>query len=223
MTKKIIPIPNKRIKDLTGQRFGRLTVLGYCGRNRFENIEWLCRCECGNETVKTTSSLVSGRTVACGCYNASRTHGKAGTTEYQTWSAMIQRCTTPGHKAYPDYGGRGIKVCARWRRSFQNFLDDMGPRPGKEYSLDRIDNDGDYEPSNCRWTTQLEQMNNRRMNHRLTFNGENLTINQWAAKLGINSTAIHRRIALGWPVERILTEPVAYGRRPKGHAASKAK
>jgi hypothetical protein len=223
MTDKIIPVPDSLKHNLTGRKFGRLSVLGYVGRNRFDHAQWLCRCECGNETVKTTSSLVSGRTVACGCYNASRTHGKAGTTEYQTWSAMIQRCTTPGHKAYPDYGGRGIKVCGRWRHSFENFYNDMGPRPGKKYSLDRIDNDGDYEPSNCRWTTQLEQMNNRRMNHRLTFNGENLTINQWAAKLGINSTAIHRRIALGWPVERILTEPVAYGRRPKGHAASKAK
>lgn len=223
MTDKIIPVPKTIRNDLTGRKFGRLTVLGYAGRNRFDHIQWLCRCDCGNETVKTTSSLANGRTVACGCYNPSRTHGGVGKPEYQVWSAMVQRCTTPGHKAYPHYGGRGIKVCARWRHSFQNFYDDMGPRPGKGYSLDRIDNDGDYEPSNCRWATQRQQMNNCRINHRLTFNGQTMTINQWAAKTGINNTTIHQRLKHGWSIERTLTEPVAHGKRWKNHAASKTK
>lgn len=220
MTTKIIPVPDTVRKDMSGRRFGKLTVLGYVGRNKFDHHLWLCRCDCGNETLKTTSSLNSGRTVACGCYNASRKHGKVGTPEYATWSAMNQRCATPGHQAYADYGGRGIRVCDRWSHSFENFLADMGPRPGKGYSLDRIDNDGNYEPGNCRWSTQEQQMNNRRVNHKLTLNQRTMTVGQWAKETGIGVTTILRRLELGWSVERALTEKPAYGKR---HAASKTK
>jgi len=223
MTTKIIPVPKNAKNDLTGQRFGRLTVVGCVGRNQFDHVLWLCRCDCGNEKQATTSSLRGGRTVSCGCYSPSRTHGLSKTPEYKVWTAMVQRCTTAKHQAYKDYGGRGIKVCDRWRHSFENFLADMGPRPGKGYSLDRINNNGHYEPGNCRWATQTEQTNNHRNNHRLTLGGETLTINQWAKKLGVRDTAIHRRLAMGWTVERTLTEPVKYGKRPKNHAASKTK
>lgn len=223
MTDKIIPVPKTIKNDLTGRKFGRLTVLGYAGRNKFDHVMWLCRCDCGNETTKSTSSLTSGRTVACGCYNPSRKHGGFGTSEYQTWSAMNQRCANPEHQAYASYGGRGIKVCKRWRNSFPNFLEDMGPRPGKGYSLDRVDNDGDYEPANCRWTTQLDQMNNRRMNRRITFRGETMTVSQWAAKTGISKNTLSRRIDSGWAIERAMTEPTGSGKRWKDHAASKTK
>ena len=213
MTKQIIPVPPSVRKNLIGQRFGHLTVINYAGRNQFDHHLWLCKCDCGGEKVSTTSSLCAGRTVACGCYNPSRTHGMSKTKEYKIWTAMVQRCTTPKHQAYEYYGGRGIKVCDRWRHSFENFLSDMGKRPSPDHSLDRIDNDGNYEPGNCRWATHREQTNNQRNNHVLAFNGESLTINQWAHRLGINDTTIHRRIELGWPIERILTETVGTGKR----------
>jgi len=217
MTQDIIPVPNTVKRNLLGQRFGKLTVIAYAGRNQFDHHLWLCRCDCGNEKTSTTSSLCAGRTIACGCYSPHRTHGMSKTPEYKIWTAMVQRCTTVKHQAYKDYGGRGIKVCERWRHSFENFLDDMGKRPSPLYSLDRIDNDGNYEPGNCRWATQTEQTNNQRNNHIVEFNGESLTINQWAEKTGINSTTIHQRIKRGWSIEQILTEPVAHGKRWRNH------
>ena len=223
MTRKIIPIPNSIKNDLTGKTFGRLTVIGYVGRNQFDHFLWLCRCECGGEKVATTSSLNNGRTVACGCYNASKTHGMSNTPEYKAWRQMINRCTKPHNHAYPQYGGRGIKICSRWLESFENFYADMGPRPNDKHSLDRINNDGNYEPHNCRWAVSFDQMNNRRNCHYLTFNGQTLTIKQWAMKMGIGDTTIHQRLKLGWSVERALTETAEHGKRWKNHTSSKTK
>lgn len=149
------------MSDLTGMRFGRLTVIAAAGIKSRQR-QWRCVCDCGGTKVVAGSSLKSGCTKSCGCLNsetarkARTSHGMFGAPEYNSWAAMIQRCTNEKEKRFADYGGRGIKVCARWLESFENFYADMGERP-EGMTLDRKENDGNYEPSNCRWATKLEQ------------------------------------------------------------------
>jgi len=133
---------------------------------------------------------------------------KGNRAEYNSWSNMRQRCTNPKTQKYKYYGGRGITVCARWA-SFAHFLTDMGRKPTPKHSIDRINNDGNYEPSNCRWATHDQQMENTRSdrNHVITLNGQSLTITEWAATLGIERSVMYRRLKR-WPLERALTEPL---------------
>jgi hypothetical protein len=136
-------------------------------------------------------------------------HGMIKTPEYFTWRGMRQRCENPNCRNFPRYGARGIKVCERWIESFTNFFSDMGPRPSNQHSLDRIDNDGDYAPANCRWATRLEQMNNREINKLITHDGVTLPISEWARIKSIRRDTLHNRIfRLGWSSERALTTPV---------------
>jgi len=152
-----------------GKRFGRLVVLAEAGyRNQCRY--WLCRCDCGTEKEVQVSSLIRGRINSCGCLRTQlfTKHGMTDDPLHICWMNMHQRCRTPNHPGYADYGGRGIKVCERWN-SFENFLADVGPRPSSEHSLDRYpNNDGDYEPGNVRWATKAEQMLNRRPRKRRT-------------------------------------------------------
>lgn len=149
--------------DRTGQVFGKLTVLEQAGRDKLKKVLWRCRCECGKETVVVSGSLVTGNTTSCGCVlkAAITKHGGWNKSSYNTWRAMIRRCTKPTDKDYPRYGGKGVSVCARWLE-YANFAADMGEPVGDE-TLDRIDTYGNYEPSNCRWAGVQTQNRNVRI------------------------------------------------------------
>jgi len=197
--------------DMTGKVFGRWTVLSRSGSDKRGELLWLCRCSCGNESSLTGSSLRSGNSISCGCYQAEhpsqKTHGASGTALYGTWKAMIRRCENKNTSAYDNYGGRGIEVCERWRHSFEDFLADMGPRP-KGYSIERKNNNGNYEPSNCRWAPPKDQANNTRSNRVLSIRGESKTLTQWSEKSGVGAGTIWKRLSLGWDAERAVFEPV---------------
>lgn len=136
-------------------------------------------------------------------------HNASYTPEYYAWENMIARCNYKSYKNYSDYGGRGIKVCDRWRNSFNNFYEDMGKRPSSKHSLDRKNTNGDYSPDNCRWATSTEQLINRRIAHNLTYNGKTQIVSEWAKELGISQFTLRARIRYGWSVERILGTPVS--------------
>ncbi len=197
--------PHWRVKDITGKKFGRYTVISFSvTRNR--TALWSCRCDCGNEKIVAGSSLRTGAIISCGCYNKEvvTKHGKYGSNSYVTWIAMKSRCLNANHVAYHRYGGRGIKICDRWLNSFSSFLEDMGDRP-KGMSIERIKNDLGYFKDNCRWATPKDQTNNMVSNRILSYNGKAMSISLWAKETGIGESTIRERIRHGWPVDAALT------------------
>lgn len=192
--------------DLTGRQFGKWTVVGeVVGHHPKKVAYWLCRCECGTEKIVRGSALTGGRTHGCKpC--SKRQHGMTGIPEYVTWQRMNDRCHNPKCLDFPEYGGRGITICDRWR-DFAAFYADMGPRPTPAHSIDRIDNALGYCPENCRWATPTEQARNRSYVRLLTFQGTTLCLMDWAAKIGIGVSGLHNRLAKGWSLERALTTP----------------
>jgi hypothetical protein len=265
-------VPNRRI-DLTGQQFGRLTVLKRANLDQRGHSQFLCKCSCGNTTIKFGKFLQSGASKSCGCLRAIveslpvdsvhgrltvlyelprggrgqravrckcscgsvvdialesirkrrtfscgclqrelssarvRTHGKSETSEYRIWVQMKDRCSNPKIRNYPKYGGRGITVCERWKDSFESFYSDMGPRPSLEHSIDRINNDGNYEPGNCRWSTRLEQARNRRNSFRVTYDGVTMSLQMWSEETGIHWKTMRHRLQRGWSTKAALFTP----------------
>ena len=201
-------------KDISGQKFGRLVVQARIESDRHGNARWQCLCDCGKSHSALGQSLRSGAIVSCGCYasehagDSGRTHGASGTSAYKAWYAMTQRCTNPNNPKWHRYGGRGIKVCARWQ-DYTLFLADMGKRP-LGMSLDRKDNDGNYEPSNCRWATPLEQASNRNNNVRVSVDGACLTASEASRRLGENRGTVSRRIRDGWSPEAAANTPLQH-------------
>ena len=195
-----------RLHVNSGETFGRLTVVQEIGSQRPRQIE--CMCQCGTSTIVSLGNLRHGLTRSCGCLRRGTHLFLDYPSEYAIWSLMKQRCLNPSDRAYGYYGGRGIRVCDRWLHSFAAFLADMGRRPSKTHSIDRIDNDGNYDPGNCRWATWKQQHRNRRNNRLLTHDGQTLCVTEWSEVTGINAKVIFGRIYDGWSVEDTLTRPV---------------
>lgn len=208
-----------RRKNLIGQKFGKLTVFGAAPNERHRNgryyAMWYCRCACGKRTTHSSMNLLSGDVKSCGCnrhtgkWNLKHGHAKhgGGSKMYYVWTGMLARCGNPKTSNYHRYGGRGIRVCARWKKSFINFLRDMGQKPFGT-SLDRIDNNGNYCPANCRWATRLVQANNTSRNKYVIHDGMRLTYSQWAKRLGISTTAFWMRINTRmWSIKRAINTP----------------
>lgn len=202
-------------RDLTGMKFGKLTAIKVVGRSKARKLMWLCECECGKTNIVTGSDLTSGKTKSCGCSKVERmrkqslTHGQSGTRIYGIWRGMKTRCYNPKFHEFRNYGGRGISMCKEWTDDFCKF-EDWALHNGynEKLTIERIDVNGNYEPSNCRWATIQEQANNRTSNHLLTFNGKTMNIAEWAREVGIKDKLLRRRIRDGWTTDRALTQPV---------------
>lgn len=207
-----------RAEDLSGRRFGRLTVLHrYDGPS--SDVKWVCKCDCGNTTNSFRTHLKTGKSQSCGCLRSEltskraatgdirRTHGMRRTPEYGVWCAMRRRCENPKVDRYPQYGGRGIKVCERWKR-FENFISDMGQRPDPSFSIERRDNNGNYEPANCKWAKNEEQTYNKRTTRLLDYKGRKLTVQQASEIAGTPRANIFSRLYLGWSVEQAIETPI---------------
>lgn len=200
---------HKNVSNLAGREFTRLTVIKPVGKTSNRKIVWLCRCLCGKTLEVVGASLVSKNTESCGCLHIDKvtTHRSCRSSEYKSWSGMLSRCRSETNPDWDNYGGRGITVCDRWLE-FENFLEDMRPKPSPKHSIDRINNNGNYEPINCRWATRVEQDNNKRTNRMLTYNGETMCLTAWARRIGMNPVSLHSRIAKGMSVEEAVTTPV---------------
>lgn len=197
--------------DLTGQRYGMLSVLSFAGRVGKSQALWKCLCDCGAEAVVRLGNLRNGHTRSCGCERVATTtkskttHGMYGTPEHASWSNMLTRCGNPSNPKYKDYGGRGIEVCERWLHSFENFLADMGARPPNT-TLGRVDNNGHYSRSNCEWQTLIEQGRNRRNTALFLYNGKLATVPEHCESIGLKPSTVRSRIyTYGWPIEKAFS------------------
>ena len=209
--------------DLTGKRFGRLTVVEFAFKKNKRKY-WLCKCDCGNYKAIQSPHLTSGHTQSCGCLHKEKAkqlltkHGKYYSRLYSIWVDIKDRCCNPKNQAYKNYGGRGINIWSEWldkENGFMNFYNwAMANGYNDGLTIERIDNDGNYSTDNCRWATVKEQANNRRSNVLVTHNGKTQTMKEWAHDVGIPYKAVWARMQkLGWSSERALTEPVKKGKR----------
>lgn len=200
--------------NLKGRRFGRLLVLKEAGENKHKQVLWKCKCDCGKETEVITANLLSGKCQSCGCFREynHKIHGMCYTRLNSIYRKMKERCLQVSNPRYKDYGGRGISVCDEWLGkdgfiNFYNWAIENGYR--EDLTIDRIDVNGNYEPSNCRWADRITQGNNTRFNHWLTYNGETHTVAEWARIMDMPYGRLLSRInVLHWSVERALTEGV---------------
>lgn len=198
-----------------GERFSRLVAVrpldGVVRHNR--GHWWLLRCDCGNDREAPAYLLREGRVTSCGCLAleqaraqglSNRTHGATKTLEYKSWCHVKDRCTNPRAKKFPSYGGRGIKVCERWLKSFEAFFADMGQRPSPQHSIDRINNDGNYEPGNCRWATKKEQSRNQRTSVFFEHDGQRKTLGEWAEHFGVGISTASQRWRRGYSFHEVF-------------------
>ena len=217
--------------DLKDTIFGRRTVLHEAPGLHYSSgptkRRWKCRCVCGNEKVIIQAVLTAGKSRSCGCYKRDKkiamntTHGCSNgkgvnPKEYDVWSAMLQRCSNPKNKSYKNYGGRGVKVCERWRgrEGFSAFLSDTGSRPSAQHTLERMDNNGDYSLENCQWASRKTQGNNTRRNRILSLNGTIQTLQQWADSVGVNGSTLASRLSTGKTLKEALS--MKKWAKPKG-------
>lgn len=196
-----------KLIDLTGKRFGRILVLSRAVTRSNKGTRWKCKCNCGKIFFVRSWSLRNGLSTSCGCYSAELKykHGREPKKLYYVWHHMKDRCFNPNNKRYHHYGGRGITVCDEWRSDFVAFREwslANGYREG--LTIDRIDNNGNYQPENCRWITNFEQQSNKSNNRFITAHGETHTISEWARILNVNPKALHHRFARGKSPEDIV-------------------
>lgn len=208
-----------RGKDLSGQIFGRLTAISLYRRDEKSNSYWLCKCICGNESVVRIGDLTSGNTKSCGCYHTeknarliaerNKTHNESGTRLYNIWRGIKQRCRYKRNVSYKNYGGRGIDVCNEWYNSYETFRDwALLNGYEDELTIDRVDNEKNYEPDNCKWSTHKTQANNRRSSKIITHNGHSKTLSQWAEHLNVKKSTLSMRLQSGWSESETLDKPI---------------
>lgn len=200
-----------RLIDLTGKQFGRLTVVGKSDIQDGKGTLWDCSCSCGNVTTARSYNLLKGKTRSCGCLRGlnRKTHGMSRTRLYGVWVNMKTRCHNPNSKAYPNYGGRGIRVCDEWAEpsEFIRWAEANGYRDN--LTLDRIDNDGDYCPSNCRWVSLKTQQNNTSRNRLFTMGGKTQTLAEWCDETGQPYKTVYKRVfSLGWDFSKAIGTPI---------------
>lgn len=202
-------------KDIKNQIFGRLTVIEYSHTDKGGNAYWRCQCECGKQATVRGNSLRNGKIKSCGCLLSEATHNRATKHNlykhplYSIWQAIKSRCFRKTETNYKNYGGRGISMDDNWKKDFKTFFDwaiENGYKTG--LSIDRINNNGNYEPSNCRWTSRKTQQRNTRRNVYLTFNNETHCISEWAELYGIKVNTLYARLRHGWSLEKTLLTPV---------------
>jgi len=201
------------MKDITGQKFNRLTIIKYLYTNHNYKPVWLCRCDCGNEKEILGESIKSGKTKSCGCRQLEAKnikHGKTNSRLYECWQHMKRRCYNKKMSNYKYYGRRGIKVCKEWRSNFEIFYDWAMKNGYKEnLEIDRIDVNGNYEPNNCKWSTRKEQCNNKRNNYYIEYKRQRKTLTEWADILNIKVITLYDRLnKLQWTIEKALNTPV---------------
>lgn len=213
-----------KLIDLTGQRFGRLTVIEKSPSRRGDKTWWSCKCDCGSTLEVWSVYLRNGTTKSCGCLNREMcsarlkayrkrngADGRSKTRLHSIWAGMKERCLSPGSHAYALYGGRGITVCDEWRNSFDAFRDwALTHGYSEDLSIDRIDVDGDYCPENCRWADAITQSNNTRCNHMLTYSGRTMSVSRWAVEIGISRGTLVSRLSAGWSVQQAIETPVEH-------------
>ncbi len=203
-------------KVIIGHKYNMLTPLYVSGRTSYKSLVYRCRCDCGKETDVIATHLTRGIVKSCGCL---RGDGRCKTLTYSSWMSAKMRCISKSDEHYKDYGGRGIKMCSMWLNSFDNFLSDMGERPSLDYTLDRIDVNGDYCPENCRWATNIEQQNNKRNNHYIYYNGEKNSVASFARRFNIAGFRVFYGLKKGLSpdeiIEKFKDKPIRHFKRNK--------
>lgn len=213
-----------KVKDMKGQRFGRLIVVKLSPTFPIGAPTWECVCDCGKEKVVLGQDLRRRRVRSCGCLKIEgpKTHGLTNAPEYNIWRHMRDRCLNKKNKNYHRYGGRGISICDEWIESFEAFYRDVGARPGPGYSIDRINNDKGYNKENCKWSTKEEQANNRSTSVYYKHNGVSRTLAGWCRELKLDYSLVRCRISSGWSFERAIAEPTNGARLYKFNGEEKS-